>query len=65
MVKILISINFHNSYLNELIEFIKKYFHISKIMNNQEFLKASEDGDLESVKRYLSTKKIDINCRGI
>ena len=34
-------------------------------MSNQEFLKASKDGDLESIKKFLSDKKININYKDI
>ena len=36
---------------------------LSKI--NEELLDASEKGDLESVRRLLSNKHIDINCKRI
>ena len=34
-------------------------------MSNKEFLKASKKGDLETVRRLLSSKKIDINTKNI
>lgn len=34
-------------------------------MSNQEFLKASETGDLETVQRLLESNEIDINIKNI
>lgn len=32
-------------------------------MKNQDFLDASQNGNLESVKQILASKKFDINCK--
>lgn len=34
-------------------------------MDNTKLLKASEIGDLETVKQLLSKKEIDVNCKQI
>lgn len=45
------------------------YFYLVRFvclnMSNQELLKASEEGNLQTVKRLLNSKKIDINTKDI
>lgn len=44
------------------VKFITFFF---KQMSNQELLDASKKGDLESVRRLLENRQIEINCKDI